>query len=102
MRLRRVPINEGEMRQISEALTKELAGLGPLEDLLADPAVEDILINGYDNVFVSRRGVLARETLRFTDNQHVLRIVRRILAPMGRRLTSRRPWSMPACRTAAA
>ena len=102
MRLRRVPINEGEMRQISEALTKELAGLGPLEDLLADPAVEDILINGYDNVFVSRRGVLARETLRFTDNQHVLRIVRRILAPMGRRLDESTPWSMPACRTAAA
>ena len=91
VRLRRVPINEGEMRQISEALTKELAGLGPLEDLLADPAVEDILINGYDNVFVSRRGVLARETLRFTDNQHVLRIVRRILAPMGRRLDESTP-----------
>ena len=65
--------------------------MGPLEDLLADPAVEDILINGYDNVFVSRRGVLARETLRFTDNQHVLRIVRRILAPMGRRLDESTP-----------
>ena len=91
VRLRRVPINEGEMRQIAEALTKELAGLGPLEDLLADPAVEDILINGYDNVFVSRRGVLARETLRFTDNQHVLRIVRRILAPIGRRLDESSP-----------
>ncbi len=91
VRLRRVPINEGEMRAIAEALTKELAGLGPLEDLLADPAVEDILINGYDNVFVSRRGVLARETLRFTDNQHVLRIVRRILAPIGRRLDESSP-----------
>jgi pilus assembly protein CpaF len=91
VRLRRVPINEGEMRLIAEALTKELAGLGPLEDLLADPAVEDILINGYDNVFVSRRGVLARETLRFTDNQHVLRIVRRILAPIGRRLDESSP-----------
>ena len=101
MRLRRVPINEGEMRQISEALTKELAGLGPLEDLLADPAVEDILINGYDNVFVSRRGVLARETLRFTDNQHVLRIVPHPGAhgPAPGRVDA---WSMPACRTAAA
>ncbi|OZI17822.1 pilus assembly protein CpaF [Bordetella genomosp. 7] len=85
-RTRRVAINESEMRHIAEALTKELAGLGPLEDLLADPAVEDILINGYDNVFVSRGGVLAREQLGFTDNQHVLRIVRRILAPIGRRL----------------
>ena len=42
-------------------------------------------------MFVSRRGVLARETLRFTDNQHVLRIVRRILAPMGRRLNESTP-----------
>lgn len=86
VRLRRVPINEAEMSLVSAALTKELAGLGPLEDLLADPAVEDVLINGYDNVFVSRGGVLARENLRFSDNQHVLRIVRRILAPLGRRL----------------
>lgn len=91
VRLKRVAINESEMRVVSEALTKELAGLGPLEDLLADPAVEDILINGYDNVFVSRRGMLVREALRFTDNQHVLRIVRRILAPLGRRLDESSP-----------
>ncbi len=90
-RLNRMAINEAEMQQIASALTKELAGLGPLEDLLADPAVEDVLINGYDNVFVSRRGVLARESLRFSDNQHVLRIVRRILAPLGRRLDESTP-----------
>ncbi|OZI30478.1 pilus assembly protein CpaF [Bordetella genomosp. 10] len=91
VRLRRLAINEAEMRQVAAALTKELAGLGPLEDLLADPAVEDILINGHDKVFVSRRGVLARETTRFSDNQHVLRIVRRILAPIGRRLDESSP-----------
>lgn len=91
VRQRRVPINESEMRAMSAALTKELAGLGPLEDLLADPSVEDILINGFENVFVSRRGVLKRETLHFSDNQHVLRIMRRILAPMGRRLDESSP-----------
>ncbi len=91
VRLRRVPINEGEARLIASALTKELAGLGPLEDLLSDPAVEDILINGYNSVFVSRRGILQRETLRFSDNQHLLRIVRRILAPLGRRLDESTP-----------
>ncbi|AHV93280.1 type II/IV secretion system family protein [Bordetella holmesii 30539] len=90
-RMRRLALNEAELSHISSALTKELAGLGPLEDLLADPAVEDVLINGYNNVFVSRRGVLARESLRFTDNQHVLRIVRRILAPIGRRLDESSP-----------
>ncbi|HRK84818.1 MAG TPA: CpaF family protein [Alcaligenes faecalis] len=86
VRLKRIPVNEAEIRDVVQALTKELAGLGPLEDLLEDPAVEDILINGYDKVFVSRSGVLGKETTRFTDNQHVLRIVRRILAPLGRRL----------------
>ncbi|OWT77545.1 MULTISPECIES: CpaF family protein [unclassified Achromobacter] len=91
VRLRRLAINETEVRQVAAALTKELAGLGPLEDLLADAAVEDILINGYDKVFVSRRGVLARENVRFSDNQHVLRIVRRILAPIGRRLDESSP-----------
>jgi len=91
VRVRHVPINEAEMRQVAASLTKELAGLGPLEDLLADPEVEDILINGYDSVFVSRRGILERESLRFADNQHVLRIVRRILAPLGRRLDESSP-----------
>lgn len=91
VRLRRIPLNENEVRQIADALTKELAGLGPLEDLLADPAVEDILINGYNDVFVSRNGVLEREVLRFTDNSHLLRIVRRILAPLGRRLDESNP-----------
>lgn len=91
VRLRRIPINETELRQISDALTKELAGFGPLEDLLSDVAVEDILVNGYNDVYVSRHGVLQREALRFSDNQHLLRIVRRILAPIGRRLDESNP-----------
>ncbi|WP_225782915.1 CpaF family protein [Xenophilus sp. Marseille-Q4582] len=91
VRLQRVPVNERETQLIADALTKELAGLGPLEDLLADPAVEDILINGHRNVYVSRRGVLQRESLRFADDEHVIRIVRRILAPLGRRLDEANP-----------
>ncbi|MCQ9616988.1 CpaF family protein [Paenalcaligenes niemegkensis] len=90
-RLRRLPVNELEQQQIVDALTKELAGLGPLEDLLADVEVEDVLINGFENVFVSRHGRLARENIRFNDNNHVLRIVRRILAPLGRRLDESMP-----------
>jgi pilus assembly protein CpaF len=91
VRMKRIPLNETEVRLIADALTKELAGLGPLEDPLKDPEVEDILINGYNNVFLSRRGILKRETLRFTDNDHLLRIVRRILAPLGRRLDESNP-----------
>jgi pilus assembly protein CpaF len=91
VRLRRIPINETEVRHIAEALTKELAGFGPIEDLLNDPAVEDILINGYNDVYVSRRGILAKIPVRFSDNAHLLRIVRRILAPIGRRLDESNP-----------
>lgn len=91
VRHQRIAINESEVQHVALSLTKELAGLGPLEDLLADASVEDILINGYDNVFVSRRGMLTREPVRFSDNQHILRIVRRILAPLGRRLDESTP-----------
>ncbi|SDV51159.1 CpaF family protein [Chitinasiproducens palmae] len=90
-RLRRVPVNETELRVVAAELTKELVGLGPLEDLLQDPSVEDILINGHEQVFVSRHGLLRREAIRFADNQHVLRIVRRVLAPLGRRVDESNP-----------
>jgi len=91
VRLRRIPLNESEVRLVAQALTKELAGFGPIEDLLADPAVEDILINGFDDVYVSRHGMLEKIPVRFADNAHLLRIVRRILAPIGRRLDESNP-----------
>src|SRR6201996_6012299 len=91
VRLRRIPINESEVRAIAEALTKELAGFGPIEDLLNDPAVEDILVNGYNDVYVSRHGIMTKIQVRFADNAHLLRIVRRILAPIGRRLDESNP-----------
>ncbi|AIF46559.1 CpaF family protein [Dyella japonica] len=87
----RIPVNESEMQQVSGALVKELTGFGPLDDLLLDAAVEDILINGHDDVYVSRGGILKRENIRFSDNHHLLRIVRRILAPLGRRLDDSNP-----------
>jgi pilus assembly protein CpaF len=88
----RIPVNEAEMRKVSAALVKELTGFGPLDDLLMDAEVEDILINGYEDVYVSRGGVLQREPgVRFSDNRHLLRIVRRILAPLGRRLDESNP-----------
>ncbi|WP_373791789.1 CpaF family protein [Delftia acidovorans] len=91
IRLHSVPVNEQEALQVARALTRELTGLGPLQPLLEDPRVEDILINGHGNIYVSRGGVLQRETLHFKDDEHVLRIVRRILAPLGRRLDESSP-----------
>jgi pilus assembly protein CpaF len=87
----RIPINEAEMRKISAALVKELTGFGPLDDLLHDPEVEDILVNGYKDVYVSRSGVLEQATARFSDNRHLLRIIRRFLVPLGRRLDESNP-----------
>lgn len=86
-----VPVNEQEALLVARALTSELTGLGPLQPLLEDPRVEDVLINGYRNVYVSRSGMLQRESVSFKDNEHVLRIVRRILAPLGRRLDESSP-----------
>lgn len=91
IRLHSVPVNEQEALTVARALTRELTGLGPLQDLLEDPQVEDILINGHANVYVSRGGMLQRENVRFRDDEHVLRIVRRILAPIGRRLDESSP-----------
>lgn len=91
VRLHRVPINARETQLLADALTKEFAGFGPLEDLLNDPSVEDILINGSKLVYVSRRGMLQKEHVAFTDNEHLMRIIRRILAPIGRRLDESNP-----------
>lgn len=91
VQLRRVPINANEAQQIAQDLLKEINGLGPLDDLMHDQAVEDILINGYQNIFVSRRGVLQKQVLAFSDNQHLLRIIQRVIAPLGRRLDESTP-----------
>lgn len=82
----RIPINALEMQAVVVALQKEITGFGPLDDLLRDVGVEDILINGHKDVHVSKGGKLVRATTRFADDRHLLRILRRILAPIGRRL----------------
>ncbi|WP_254775284.1 CpaF family protein [Pseudoxanthomonas sp. GM95] len=87
----RIPVNESEMELVAIALQKELTGFGPLEDLLLDPKIEDILINGYKDIHVSQGGVLTRAPQRFSDDRHLLRILRRILAPLGRRLDESNP-----------
>ncbi|WP_353099996.1 CpaF family protein, partial [Stenotrophomonas lactitubi] len=87
----RIPINEEEMQVVAEGLVKELTGFGPLDDLLHDPTIEDILINGFKDVHVSQGGQLKRAPQRFTDDTHLLRILRRIIAPLGRRLDDSNP-----------
>ncbi len=78
-----------------ERLVKEVVdealGLGPLEDLLADPEVDEIMVNRADQIFVERRGRLELTDLEFMDNGQVLSVIRRILAPIGRRIDESSP-----------
>ena len=87
----RVPVNAQEAQHIAQDLFKEINGLGPLDDLMNDPAVEDILINGHKQVFVSRGGVMQPQVLHFVDDAHLLRMVQRVIAPLGRRLDESTP-----------
>ncbi|PXX57532.1 Flp pilus assembly protein, ATPase CpaF [Pseudomonas sp. LAMO17WK12:I10] len=84
-------ISRYEMERLAEELVDELTGFGPLEVLLRDPAVTEILVNGPHRVFVERDGVLHQSDLRFIDAHHVERVMQRILAPLGRRLDESSP-----------
>ncbi|MBZ0334195.1 CpaF family protein [Marinobacter sp. AL4B] len=87
----RIPLATAEQVMLARETFDEIVGLGPLEPLLADTAVNDILVNGPLNVFVEVAGVLQKAQTRFIDDDHVMRIIRRILAPLGRRLDESSP-----------
>ncbi|MEI4486853.1 CpaF family protein [Frigidibacter sp. MR17.14] len=81
-----------ELDRVITEVIDEVLGLGPLEPLLADPTVNDILVNGYRNVYVERRGVLERVRTRFRDERHLLRVIDRIVSRVGRRVDESTPW----------
>ncbi|MDD2060221.1 CpaF family protein [Pseudomonas sp. GD03860] len=80
-----------EMERLAEEIVDELTGFGPLEVLLRDASVTEILVNGPHRVFIERAGVLQQTDLRFIDAHHVERVMQRILAPLGRRLDESSP-----------
>jgi pilus assembly protein CpaF len=80
-----------EKEEISEEVLHEVFGLGPLEPLLQDPTISDILVNGYSQVYVERAGVLEATNVRFHDNAHLLRIIDRIVSQVGRRVDESNP-----------
>ncbi|MBZ2189080.1 CpaF family protein [Alcanivorax sp. JB21] len=87
----RIPLSNRDVSQLSSDLVDEVTGYGPLEPLLADVRVNDILVNGPDSVYTEVSGVLQKAAVRFIDDAHVMRIIRRILAPLGRRLDESSP-----------
>ncbi|AGA34143.1 Type II/IV secretion system ATP hydrolase TadA/VirB11/CpaF, TadA subfamily [Thioalkalivibrio nitratireducens DSM 14787] len=80
-----------DLDRLTEEMVDELTGYGPLQVLLVDPTVTEILVNGAQHIFVEREGRLAETDLRFIDDAHVIRVIHRILAPLGRRLDESSP-----------
>jgi pilus assembly protein CpaF len=87
----RVPLNQGERERLVQELLDELTGLGPLEPLLRDGTISDILVNTYASVYVERGGKLEPTRVRFTDNDHLMRVVNRIVSRVGRRVDETSP-----------
>jgi len=85
------PLNDQERRQLVDDLIEETIGVGPLAPLLADPAVTDVLVNGPYRVFIERFGRLEETDVRFRDSDHLVRIIQRIAARVGRRIDESSP-----------
>ncbi|KAJ54940.1 type II secretion system protein E [Actibacterium mucosum KCTC 23349] len=86
------PLRADAFSDLVNELIFEVMGLGPLEPLLADPTVNDILVNSHEQVFVERNGVLERSDVRFHDERHLLRIIDKIVSSVGRRIDESQPW----------
>jgi pilus assembly protein CpaF len=84
-------LNETERRLIIQAIQDEMLGLGPIEPLLSDPAVSDILVNGPFQVFAERRGKIEATDIQFDNEAHLLRVIDRIVSRIGRRVDEMSP-----------
>src|SRR6266403_329761 len=86
-----VPLSFAERERLSREILDEIFGLGPLEPLLKDPSISDILVNRFDKVYVERGGKLERTGLSFKDNAHLMQIIDRIVSRVGRRVGESSP-----------
>ncbi len=84
-------LNEAERSAIVQDIQNEVMGLGPIEPLLSDASVSDILVNGCDHIYVERHGRLERTALRFNSDAHLLKIIERIVSRVGRRVDESSP-----------
>jgi pilus assembly protein CpaF len=91
IRDQRVPLSFTEQENVQIELLDEVFGLGPLEPLLRDPRISDILVNGRNNVFVERGGILQKIEATFRDDAHLMQIIDRIVSRVGRRVDESSP-----------
>jgi pilus assembly protein CpaF len=87
----RLEISGLEQSRLAQELTNDMMGYGPLQSLLLDESVTDIMVNGPNNVYVERRGLLERVAIRFRDNDHIATIAQKIAAQVGRRIDESSP-----------
>ena len=88
---RRLKLSQDDKGKLIDELADEVFGLGPIEPLLSDPSVSDILVNGAEEVFVERQGRLEKPDIVFADNAHVMRIIQRVVSKVGRRVDEASP-----------
>ena len=87
----KINLNRREQFALEKVLVDELLGLGPLEELLADPAISDIMVNGPDQCFIERKGKLELAQIQFRDEEHLFQIAQRIVNKVGRRVDQTTP-----------
>jgi pilus assembly protein CpaF len=87
----RVPMTAAEQNKIIEEVLDEVLGLGPLEPLLKEPTISDILVNRHDKVYIERNGKLSETNVRFKDDAHLLHIIEKIVSQVGRRIDEAQP-----------
>ncbi|MFL6773849.1 MAG: ATPase, T2SS/T4P/T4SS family, partial [Sphingomicrobium sp.] len=87
----KINLNRREQFALEKVLVDELLGLGPLEELLADPAISDIMVNGPDQTYVERKGKLEIASIQFRDEEHLFQIAQRIVNKVGRRIDQTTP-----------
>ena len=83
---RNLPLNRMEREKIAEEILDNLLGLGPLEQLIRDPEVNEIMVNGPNTVYIERKGKLVLTNIKFQDNNHLKQIIDRIVSAVGRRV----------------
>jgi pilus assembly protein CpaF len=85
------PLSTAERERLVNDVQHELFGLGPLEPLLADPTISDILVNRHDVIYIERRGRIEPTNVRFKDDEHLMRVIERIVSSVGRRIDESSP-----------
>ncbi len=88
---KRLHLSEREIEQLRRSVINEVIGYGPIHDLLEDPTVNEIMVNGPNMIYIERNGKIERVNRRFRDDEHVMQVIERIVAPLGRRIDESNP-----------